>query len=52
MLITNYIGNTGSRKGTNIILVTSGNYPIIYRISITISRSSYNYRISESRGTR
>ena len=52
MLITNYIGNTGSRKGTNIILVISGDYPIICRVSVTIPRSNYNYRILESRGTR
>ena len=52
MLIINYIGNTRSRKGTNIILITSGNYSIIYRISITIPRNSYNYRILESRETR
>ena len=52
MLITNYIGNTRSRKGTNIILVTSGNYPIICRVSITTPRSNYNYHISESRETR
>ena len=52
MLIINYIDDTGSRKGTNIILVISGNYSIIYRISVTIPRSSYNYRILESRGTR
>ena len=52
MLITNYIGNTGSRKGTNIVLVISGNYSIICRISVTIPRSNYNYYILESRETR
>ena len=52
MLITNYIGDTRSRKGTNIILITSGNYSIICRILVTIPRSNYNYRISESRETR
>ena len=35
-----------------MILVISGDYSIIYCISVTISRSNYNYYILESRETR